>query len=247
MSKPMCFTASRMSELLAGGTGKTKWNYIFDLALKTIGADKDISTPAMKHGINNEFYALQIAKEKLNAYPNTNESGEQVYYPINEFCGATPDALGDGFVLDAKCQFYIHTYIEQRDKLPAKYHIQVQTQMMALKVEKGYLLNYLTKPEIWGDDDWNEYPFPVEDRYCFHEILPEIEIQDKILSETEKNFPYIGIGVEMLRDAVLLDDDEFFYSQFVGKERYLKLKDINWIENIRRVYRHKNDFYVIKK
>ena len=244
--KQVCFSASRLSELLSGGTGKTKNNYIFDLALKAIGADKDIATPAMKHGIQNEPFALQLAQQIIGGKPNVDENGNQIFYPINRYVGATPDLIGDGFVLDSKCNYYIHTFFEQKEKLSAKYHIQVQCQMMALKVDKGYLFNFLTKPEIWGEDEWTEYPFPIEDRYSIHEINPESEIQDKILSESEKWYQWIYYCVDKLSNATLLDDVEFFYKQFTSKVRFLKLKDVNWMTDNRQVFRYMNDFYVIK-
>lgn len=234
-----------MSELLAEGTGKTKMNYIFDLACETIGIKRDLLTPAMKHGIENEFYALKIA-EKHGFKSNTDKEGNQQFYLHSSgFFGATPDAIREDAVLDTKCQYYIHTYIEQRRKLPAKYFIQVQTQMMCLNVNQGYLLNYLTKPEEWGSDTWEEFPIPLDDRYHIHEIKVDAELQDRIQSTCEKYFPYIQICAEILKSAEVLDDTEFFYQQFYSEKRFKKLKDINWIENIGKIIRHANEFYCL--
>ena len=46
--------------------------------------------------------------------------------------------------------------------------------------------------------------------------------------------------------ASIIDSDEFFYSQLVGKQRYLKLKEVNWVTNEREVIRHENEFFVKK-
>lgn len=243
VNKPVCFSASKIGSLLAGGTGKTRMNYIFELGLKSIGIETKLSTSAMEHGINNEFYALKIAEDKLGCVPNIDGEGNQVFFPINETVGATPDAIGEGFVLDSKCQYYIHTYFEQCDKLTLGYKLQLQTQMMALNVDRGVLMNYLTKPDVWGQDDWKEYPFPLEERYFFHEIEAEPEIQDTILMESAKWFPMIGECADILLNAVEIEEDEFFYMQFISKKRFKKLKDVDWLKQ-NLVYRFIDDFYV---
>lgn len=243
VNKPVCFSASKIGSLLSGGTGKTRMSYIFELGLKSIGIETKLSTAAMSHGINNEFYALKIAEQKLGCKPNTDDQGNQMFYPINETVGATPDAIGEGFVLDSKCQYFIHTYFEQCDKLTLGYKLQLQTQMMALKVDRGVLMNYLTKPDIWGDDDWKEYPFDLEERYFFHEIKAEPEIQDTILLESAKWYPVIGECANILLNAKVIDEYEFFYMQFVGKKRFKKLKDVDYLKQS-LVYRFMNDFYV---
>lgn len=242
--KRVQFSASRTGDLLSGGTGKTRMNYIFELAEKAIGIESNLQTPAMLHGINSELDAIQILTSIYGGSHNTDGKGGQVYFVINDYIGATPDALGDDFVGDAKCQYFIHTYFEQNDKLSTKYHLQVQTQMLALNVKKGYLINYLTKPEQWGNDDWQEYPFPLKDRYFIHEINAEAEIQDNILLHAEKYYPLIGVCSELMLNATEISHDEFFYNQFVNKTRYEKLKDINWENTDRKIYRFGDTFYV---
>lgn len=240
------FTASRVSELCASGTGKTRQNYIFEIAEDHVGAKKDITTQAMYHGINNEVYAVGILTSILGGRANSDDNGQQVSYPVNEYLSATPDCMGNGWTGDAKCQYYIHTFFEQNDKLSSKYHYQLQTQMMALNVEKGYLINYLTKPEIFGQDDWEEYPIKLDDRYFIHEIKKEDEIQDLILSKAEMYYPVIGKCIEMLGSANLLFHDEFFEKQFYDKVRFVKLKDVNWEANDKEVFRYEDNFYIIK-
>ena len=241
------FSASRISDLLAGGTGKTRMNYIFELAERTIGIDNSVTTAAMLHGINSEIDALQVLFAHLgNGYYNSDGEGGQVSFDINDYVSATPDGLGDGWTADAKCQYYIHTFFEQNDKLPSGYYNQIQCQMLALNVDKGYLINYLTKPETYGMEDWQEYPFPLEERYFIHEIDKDERVQSDILEYSEKYYPYIGLGKEILQSAKLLDHDEFFYMQFVNRVRFQKLKDVNWIENDKEVFRFNDIFYVKK-
>lgn len=246
MDKKGLFSASRISDLLAGGTGKTKLNYIFDIALDLHGLKKQVSTKAMEHGIVNERSAIDILISIHGGKANLNEVGSQTFYKVNDKLGATPDALGTDWVGDAKCQFNIFNFVEQNDKLAKKYYLQVHTQMMALNVNKGYLINYLTKPEEWGQDDWTEYPFPLEDRYFIHEIERDEAICEEILQACETNHPLIDVAYQMQGSATLMDSDEFFYSQLVGRQRYLKLKEVNWVTNEREIIRHESDFYVKK-
>jgi hypothetical protein len=246
MDRKGMFTASRIGDLLAGGTGKTKLNYIFDIALDLHGLKKEVSTKAMEHGIVNERSAIDILISIHGGKANLNEVGSQTFYKVNDKLGATPDALSPEWVGDAKCQFNIFNFVEQNDKLAKKYYLQVHTQMMALNVNKGYLINYLTKPEQWGEDNWIEYPFPLEDRYFIHEIDRDEQICETILQACDENHYLIDVAFQMQGSASLMDSDEFFYSQLVGRQRYLKLKEVNWVTNEREVIRHESEFYVKK-
>jgi hypothetical protein len=246
MTKHRGFSASRIGELLAAGTGKTRNNYIFEIAESHVGAKKDITTQAMYHGINNEIYAIGILTSIYGGKANSDKEGNQVSYKVNDYLTATPDALSDTWVGESKCQYSIHGFFEQNDKLSTKYHLQVQTQMLALNVDKGFLINYLTKPEKFGQDDWQEYPIELNKRYFVHELKKEPEIQDQILMMSEKHYSEIGLCIDILGSAVLLDHNEFFQRQFFDKVRFIKLKDCNWLENDKTVFRYENDFYVIK-
>lgn len=239
------FTASKISDLLASGTGKTRLNYIFDIASDLVGAKEQITTKAMEHGIVNERTACDILISVKGGTYNSDGQGGQVFYPINDYLGATPDVVGE-YAGDAKCQYEIYNFIEQNEKLPKKYYAQLQCQMMALNVDKGYLINYLTKPEEWGNDMWEEYPFELEERYHIHEVPKDDQMQYEILTKAEENYPLIGLCVEMLLNAQVLNEMEFFYEQLKGKKRYLLLKETNWQNNERQVYRFGNKFYVIK-
>jgi hypothetical protein len=239
------FSSSRANDLIGQGTGRTRFSYIFDLALRAIGMEKDITTKAMTHGIVNEVRGLEIASKILGAVSNIDPmTGIQISYDVNDYLSATPDGLGDDFVLDIKCPYSIYNYLDQCNKLPKKYYVQVQVQMMALRVDKGYLLNYLTKPELFGEENWSEYPLEESQRYHIHEIKPDQQIQSDLLEYSEKYYPYIGLCIEMLKSAVKLDDITFFQVQYFDKVRFLKLKETNWIENTRQIYLHDNEFYV---
>ena len=246
MTKHRGFSASRIGDLLAQGSGKTRSNYIFEIAESHVDAKKDITTSAMLHGISNEVYAISILTSIYGGKANVGENGNQVSYKVNDYLSATPDALGDTWVGDAKCQYSIHGFFEQNDKLSTKYHLQVQTQMLALNVDKGYLINFLTKPEKFGQDDWEEYPIELNKRYFVHEINKELEVQEKILEMAEKHYPEIGICIDILGSASVIDHTEFFQRQFFDKVRFTKLKDCNWLENDKTVFRYENDFYVLK-
>lgn len=247
INKPVCFSASRICDLLAQGEGRSRLSYIFDLASKKIGIEKDITTKQMTHGINNELNAAEVFIDVMKSgYINSDGKGSQVFFPINDFVGSTPDIIDDDYVCDIKCPYDIHGFFEQNDKLVKKYYLQVQCQMMSLKVQKGYLMNYLTKPEVFGEDDYQEYPFPLKDRYHIHEIEQDAMVQDDILSYSEKWYPYIGICAEMMQSAKELNHEDFFMMQFKDKVRFQKLKDVNWIENTKQIFRFNDNFYIKK-
>ena len=71
-------------------------------------------------------------------------------------------------------------------------------------------------------------------------------MQHDILTLSEKYHPHIGLCVEMLINAVEMDEAEFFYSQLMGKARFMLLKDTNWINNDREVIKFENKFYIKK-
>ena len=245
-AKALKFSASRAADLIAGGDGKTRLGYIFDIAADAIDCRKDISTRAMNHGINNEQFALDILKQVHGGEPNFCPIYGQKWFSINDYIGATPDHYKEEeWTADAKCQYSIYQFNLQNEKLSRKYFCQVQTQMMALKVDKAYLINYLTKPESFGDEMWTEYPFPIEDRYFIHEIDKCEETCDTILEYAEKYHPLISKCLDMIGGATILDEIEFFYSQLKGGVKYLTLKE-RWLNNDKEVFRYEKEFYVKK-
>lgn len=233
------FSASRISELLAGGTGKTAQSYILDLALQSIGIKDEMSTPAMKHGIQNQLAGFQTVVKPL--FPNAEWHDEFIL--INEFCGASPDILDSGNPMDIKCPFFIDAFIEQINKPPTKYYQQVQMQMLACKADVGHLIFYLTKPEEWGQEtEVIEYPFPLELRFKIFEFKKDEEVHDLILKKVEESEPKKQQMIQLLGNAELLDTEQFFYEQMSGYA-YRKLSDCNNVLNLDKVIRVNDKFY----
>jgi len=230
------FSASRISELLAGGTGKTAQSYVLELAMAMVGIKKDIQTTDMLHGVTNQMPAFsQCIKSIYNDAVWFDE-----YIAIDERCGASPDfILADNFVGDIKCPSYIDTYLAQIEKVPTKYFLQVQMQMLAGNVDLGLLCFFLTKKEEWGSDEsWEEYPMPLEDRHKIFEFKRDEESIDNILQAIEKYEPEKQKLVEKLVCAPIVDEVEFFYNQINGA-KFRPLKEasniFNASENIIRV------------
>lgn len=232
------FSASRISELLAGGTGKTAQSYILDLALQSIGIKDDFTTPTMKHGIQNQLNAFEQVVKPL--YPNAEWHDEFIL--INEFCGASPDILNNSAPMDIKCPYHIDSYLEQINKQSSKYYAQVQMQMMACKADVGHLIYYLTKPEEWGVEEITEYPFPLELRFKIFEFRKDEELQDSILKKVEESQPKKVSMIKLLSEAELMDEEQFFYEQISGFA-YRKLQECNNILNLDKVIRIGDKFY----
>jgi len=236
------FSASRISELLAGGSGKTAQSYILDLALQSLGIKDQLDTPALRHGINNQLNAFEQVIKPL--YPSA--EWLDVFIPINEFAGASPDFIIDGNPADIKCPFYIDTYIEQINKVPTKYYNQVQMQMMACKADIGRLCFYLTKPEEWGHEgEVIEYPFPLELRFKIFEFTKDEELHERILEKVEESEPKKVQMIQMLTDAEVIEEEQFFYEQFNGF-CYRKINESNNILSLDKLYRIKDKFYFKK-
>ena len=236
------FSASRISELLAGGTGKTAQSYILDLAMQSIGLRDELSTPAMKHGIQNQMNGFEQVVKPL--FPNAEWHDEFIL--INEYCGASPDILNESSPMDIKCPYYIDTFIEQINKPPTKYFAQVQMQMMACKSDIGRLVFYLTKPEEWGQEtEVVEYPFPLELRFKIFDFKKDEELQEKILEKVHESQPKKEQMIKLLTDAKLIEVDQFFYEQMTGFS-YRKLSDCNNVLNLDNCIRVGDKFYYKK-
>jgi hypothetical protein len=233
------FSASRISELLAGGQGKTAQSYILDLAMQSIGIKDELSTPAMKHGIQNQLAGFEAVVKPL--FPNAEWHDEFIL--INPFCGASPDILNEGNPMDIKCPFFIDAFIEQINKPPTKYYQQVQMQMLACKADVGHLIFYLTKPEEWGQEtELVEYPFPLALRFKIFEFKKDEEVHDLILSKVEESEPKKQSMIKLLQDAEIMEAEQFFYEQMSGYA-YRKLSDCNNILNLDKVIRVNDKFY----
>lgn len=232
------FSASRISELLAGGTGKTAQNYCLDLALESIGIKDNIDTPATRHGLNNQLSAFEALVKRKFPYAVWYDE----FIPINDKCGASPDSLAGSTPNEIKCPYYIDTFLEQINSVPKKYILQNQMQMMATGAEEGFIWFYLTKPEEWGVEEWNEYPFPLELRQHCEFIKKDEEIQYNILEKVDHFHPVKLSFVKLLEEAEVMDYEQFFYVQMSGFS-YRKLKDCNNILNLDKCIRVGNEFY----
>lgn len=235
------FSASRIGELLAGGTGKTAQNYCLDLALESIGIKDGIDTPATRHGLNNQLSAFEVLVKRK--FPDAVWYDE--FIPINDKCGASPDSLAGVIPNEIKCPFYIDTFLEQINTTPKKYLLQNQMQMMATGSDVGFIWFYLTKPEEWGVEEWNEYPFPLELRQHCVEVKKDDEAQYTILEKVEHFHPVKLSFIKLLEEAEVIDYEQFFYVQMSGFS-YRKLKDCNNILNLDKCIRVGNDFYYEK-
>lgn len=227
------FSASGISKLLAEGSGATRNSYLLELAEKSIGTHVGFTSKETEHGINNQLHAFDVCVKP--DFPDAIWLDK--YTPINENCGASPDfVIPDLFAGDVKCPYYIDTFIEQCEKLPKGYFLQSQMQMMALGLEHGLMVIYLTKPEIWGSGEFVEYPFELEDRVHFHHIEKCDRTQDSILLAVEQYQPKLDELVEILNGADVVDELDFFYMQKKGiKYRKLKKSSNYWNSEVIRV------------
>ncbi|MEY2868912.1 MAG: hypothetical protein RIR01_1377 [Bacteroidota bacterium] len=232
------FSASNISRLLAGGSGKTSQSYILELALQAIGIKDDIDTSATRHGLNNQFNAYQ--KVVLPLYPEATWLDE--FLPINEFCGASPDVLIGYSPMDIKCPYNVDAYIEQINSVPTKYYQQVQMQMLACKSDTGYLCFYLTRPELWGEEEWQEYPIELEKRYKIFELKTDEELQNNILKKVEESEPKKQWIVNLLLSAKELSFEEYFHLQWNGN-KLRNIKDCSNIYKLTDIFRVGNNFY----
>ena len=241
------FSESGISRLCTEGAGTTRLSYIYEIALNLVDCKPDITTQAMYHGINNESNALDVLIAKKGGQHNFDfEIGKQKSFKVNDYITATPDAYEENeWTGESKCQYTIKTFIEQNEKIKKAYNYQIQTQMMALNVNKGYLINFLTKPEKFGQDNWTEYPFTLDERHHIHEIEKDEVICEEILTKAEKYHPMINLAYEQMANANILDEMGFFYNQLKNGIYYKPLKEW-WVNNQSEVFRFDNEFYIIR-
>ena len=235
------FSASRIGELLAGGTGKTASSYVLDLAMQTLGIKDNVTTKEMTHGIVNQINAFDFVVKPLF------EEAEWLdeFISINEYCGASPDILISGTPMDVKCPYYIDTFIDQINQPPKKYYAQVQMQMLACKADEGRLCFYLTKPELWGEETITEYPFPIEMRFKIFDYKKDEEMQREILKKVDEYQPKKVQLVSLLESAKIVEEEAFFYDQLNGFA-YRKLKECSNLWKLDEVYRVNDKFYYKK-
>lgn len=232
------FTASQISRLLAGGSGKTTQTYLLELALASIGIKDEIDTSATRHGINNQINAF----EKCILPKYTDAVWFDEYLPINEHCGASPDFLINSAPGDIKCPYNVDNYIDQINSVPTKYYQQSQMQMMACKADIGYLCFYLSRPEVWGEENWQEYPIELEKRFKIFEFKKDDELHETILKKVEENEPKKQQIIQLLTNANVMEFEKFFSLQWEGN-KLRKLQDCSNILKLESVIRVGDNFY----
>lgn len=234
------FSASRIGELLTGG--KTAMSYCLDLCLQDLGIKDDFDTKEMAHGRNNQINAFEQC-----ILPKYNDAiWFDSFVRINDNCGASPDIVVGNMPIDVKCPYYPDTFLEQINSVPKKYYQQVQMQMLALNSDSCALCFYLTAPDVWGSDEWQEYPISLEQRHKIFEYKKDEEVQDNILKVVEEYQPKKVALLDNLTNALEIEFEQFFHLQFEGYA-FRKLKTASNIFNVDEIFRVKNEFYYIAK
>lgn len=237
-------SASRVSELCPkdGSKSKTAQSYILDLAMECLGIKDSLDTQATRHGLVNQFNAFEfVVKPRFEGAVWHDE-----YMPIDDRCGASPDVLIGNVPMDIKCPYTPDKYFELFDSLPKCYVYQLQMQMIATGAENAYLLPYCTRPETFGDEVWEEYPIPLEERFRIIEVKKSDEIQSEIMLAVDKWHPKKIELIEMLKNAEEIGLERYFFES-KGGAVYRKLKDANNIWMLDKVYRMGNEFYYYKR
>ncbi len=186
------FTASEIHKLFTGG--KTRDTYIFEKAEEIVkGHAKAFSNKHTDHGHMNEFEAIQNFASVTDLMV---DFLDQVYFPINANCGATPDAKVSNFSdetiasVDVKCPtatFFVQKMLQINESkpryqnVPKEYFYQAQMQMLALNVNEHYLVRYLTGTDIDFDGNKIEYDLPLEVRMFYKKVIADKDVQDQII------------------------------------------------------------------
>jgi hypothetical protein len=225
------FSASRISELLATGSGKTKQSYIYDICLDILGLKINFENEAMRHGVATEQNAFDDVVSVL--FENAVYQSD-IYLPINENCGASPDVLIDKNCLDIKCPT-IEKFHSYNWNIPKSYKDQIQMQLLATGGDIGYLLFFLQKPITYDNaDSWQDYDFDnFDDNYILKEFKKDEEKQEEILKAVEISTPIKYEMLELLKNAEEVDF-KYLCNYARSGGQYAKLKESNNIlkENI---------------
>lgn len=207
------FTASSIHKLFTGGA--TRETYIFEKAEEIIkGHSKQFSSKHTEHGHMHEFEAIQSFAEVsgLNVVYT-----DQVYYPINDNCGSTPDAkvvdFSDNVLAscDVKCppetffkqkMLFIKESKPQYQNVPKEFFYQGQMQMMSLKVNEHYLARYLTAMDIDFDGNKVEYDLPLNTRLFYQKITADSRVQEQILRLVEAASKERDLLVKIMKQPI---------------------------------------------
>lgn len=108
------------------------------LVEQIIGAYKLRDTDAMERGRRLEEQVLAILEENLQT--KLQRVG-LLLHPDLPIIGASPDALGENFVVEVKCPQFLKSeerYISKENAICSKYMAQIQLQMLMQNVQRGY-------------------------------------------------------------------------------------------------------------
>lgn len=206
------FGASTISQLLAGGTGKTRMSCILDRALDRMEMRKDFQNSAMIHGVDTEQSAYDNRVKHI--FPNSIYQSN-IFIPINSECGASPDVLWDiNNVLDIKCPT-LYTFAQEvhpEKAIPKSYKEQLQMQLLATKGDTAVLFYYLSRPVTWQNgDSWEQYPFESEnDDHFYITIQKDEDFHEVILNAVEKAVPERNMIFDKLCESEILEFRDFF-------------------------------------
>lgn len=128
MDKRGYFSASRITELLAEGTGATRQTYLIDLALDAIGMKNLIRHKWNMEEIQNMMHLVCVKPLYPNAFIKSDE-----FELINDELGCSTDVefTDSKDVLDIKCP-QLKGFLESRKALNVskQYYDQIQTQLL---------------------------------------------------------------------------------------------------------------------
>ncbi|MES2592366.1 MAG: YqaJ viral recombinase family protein [Bacteroidota bacterium] len=217
------FTASEIHKLFTGGA--TRASYIFEKAEEIVkGHPKEFSNKHTDHGHMHEHEAITSFSEVSGLVV---ENLLQQYFPINENCGATPDAAVVNFSNvylasnDVKCptttffqqkMLFIEKKKPEYQNVPKEMFYQGQMQMLALTehnkklglppVEEHYLVRYLTAMDTDYFGNTVEYNLQLETRLFYQKILADYRVQAQIIGLVEQASKERDLLVKIFKQPV---------------------------------------------
>ena len=206
--------ASEIGKLFTekGLKAKTARTLILEKAKEILtGEKKNVTTPAMLHGIFSEELAYHtVVKE---CFPSSKlRSSDSIL--IQDGLWATPDVTDDveELTMDIKCPFTIASFFKNIRSLPKAYIYQNQQQMMATGHKKGMVCLFLTANRDREDHYGNiiEYDIDVNDRYRLLPLEADESIHSEILIRFDEFKRMRDFQVETLADVTEVGDTEFF-------------------------------------
>lgn len=152
-------SASTIKGLLTGGA--TRDTLILKKAKERLYnkvMDK-FSTCWTRHGLACEPEAFQYIAHEFRKQKPLLQSN--VFIEINGYSGASPDVITKDAVMDiksVKLSTFLAYKANNKDAIKA-YGLQLQMQMMATKVDKGYLAIFLKKQGDFDNPEYQDYDF----------------------------------------------------------------------------------------